>query len=41
MATFLSGRPGLLLAQRWMMGAVLAGLGAHMSVEALKLGLIA
>ena len=37
MATLLSRRPGLLLAQRWAMGTVLAVLGAHMCVDALKL----
>jgi threonine/homoserine/homoserine lactone efflux protein len=41
MATFLSRRPGLLLAQRWMMGVVLLALGVHMSVDALKLAGIA
>lgn len=37
MATLLSRRPGLLLAQRWAMGTVLGVLGAHMCVDALKL----
>lgn len=37
MATFLSSRPGRLRVQRWMMGAVLAALGAHMAIDALKL----
>ncbi|WP_104656026.1 LysE family translocator [Ralstonia insidiosa] len=37
MATLLSRRPGLLLAQRWAMGAVLGVLGAHMCVDALRL----
>ncbi|MBU7439645.1 LysE family translocator [Paraburkholderia fungorum] len=41
MATFLSRRPGLLLAQRWMMGIVLIALGAHMTVDALKLAGVA
>ncbi|MFL9884640.1 LysE family translocator [Paraburkholderia agricolaris] len=41
MATFLSRRPGLLLAQRWMMGVVLLALGVHMTVDALKLAGIA
>ncbi|MFL9949880.1 LysE family translocator [Paraburkholderia agricolaris] len=41
MATFLSRRPGLLLAQRWMMGVVLIALGVHMTVDALKLAGIA
>jgi threonine/homoserine/homoserine lactone efflux protein len=41
MATFLSRRPGLLLAQRWAMGLVLFALGAHMSIDALKLAGIA
>jgi threonine/homoserine/homoserine lactone efflux protein len=41
MAAFLAKRPGLLLAQRWAMGVVLLALGAHMSVDALKLGGIA
>jgi threonine/homoserine/homoserine lactone efflux protein len=41
MATFLARRPGLLLAQRWAMGAVLVTLGAHMTLDALKLGGIA
>lgn len=41
MATFLSRRPGFLLAQRWMMGIVLIALGAHMTVDALKLAGIA
>lgn len=36
MATFLSRRPGFLLAQRWAMGIVLGVLGTHMSVDALK-----
>jgi threonine/homoserine/homoserine lactone efflux protein len=35
-ASFLLGRPALLLAQRWAMGLVLGGLGAHMLVDALK-----
>jgi threonine/homoserine/homoserine lactone efflux protein len=38
MARFLHGRPMLLLAQRWVMGIMLGGLGAHMLVEALKPG---
>jgi threonine/homoserine/homoserine lactone efflux protein len=38
MAAFLSRRPGLLLAQRWAMGIVLLVLGAHMGVDAVKLG---
>ena len=38
MATFLSSRPGLLLAQRWIMGIILFALGAHMTLDALKLG---
>jgi threonine/homoserine/homoserine lactone efflux protein len=38
MASFLRGRPTLLLAQRWVMGMMLGGLGAHMLVEALKPG---
>ncbi|KUY87223.1 lysine transporter LysE [Burkholderia territorii] len=33
-AQFLHGRPALLLAQRWAMGAVLGGLGVQMLVEA-------
>ncbi|CAB3741413.1 hypothetical protein LMG24238_06759 [Paraburkholderia sediminicola] len=37
MAKFLSSRPGLLQAQRWTMGVVLVALGAHMTVDALKL----
>ncbi|MFM0739241.1 LysE family translocator [Paraburkholderia xenovorans] len=37
MATFLANRPGLLLAQRWTMGVVLFALGAHMSMDALRL----
>ncbi|KAA1009791.1 LysE family translocator [Paraburkholderia panacisoli] len=41
MATFLACRPRLLLAQRWTMGIVLVTLGAHMAVDALKLGGIA
>ncbi|KVX65956.1 LysE family translocator [Burkholderia stagnalis] len=36
MATFLARRPGLLLAQRWTMGAMLFALGAHMAADALK-----
>jgi threonine/homoserine/homoserine lactone efflux protein len=35
-AGFLRGRPMLLLAQRWAMGMVLGGLGAHMLVDAIK-----
>jgi threonine/homoserine/homoserine lactone efflux protein len=35
-SSFLIGRPALLLAQRWAMGAVLGGLGAHMLVDAFK-----
>jgi len=38
MATFLSSRPGLLLAQRWTMGVILLALGAHMTMDAVKLG---
>lgn len=34
MATLLSRRPGLLLAQRWAMGLVLGVLGMHMAVDA-------
>jgi threonine/homoserine/homoserine lactone efflux protein len=41
MATFLSRRHDLLLAQRWAMGIVLFALGAHMSIDALKLAGIA
>ncbi len=37
MATLLSRRPGLLLAQRWAMGAVLLVLGANMIVDAWRL----
>ncbi|QOT81395.1 LysE family translocator [Cupriavidus basilensis] len=37
MATLLSRRPGLLLAQRWAMGAVLLVLGANMMLDARKL----
>ncbi|RQQ04645.1 LysE family translocator [Burkholderia stagnalis] len=36
MAAFLARRPGLLLAQRWTMGAMLFALGAHMAADALK-----
>lgn len=36
MATLLSRRPGLLLAQRWAMGLVLGVLGMHMAVDALR-----
>lgn len=36
MATFLSSRPGFLLIQRWIMGAVLVVLGAHMTIDTLK-----
>jgi len=35
-AGFLLGRPVLLVAQRWAMGIVLGGLGAHMLVDALR-----
>jgi len=38
MAAFLASRPGLLLVQRWTMGVVLVALGAHMTLDALKLG---
>jgi len=38
MATLLARRPGLLLAQRWTMGVLLVALGAHMTIDALKLG---
>lgn len=40
MAKFLTGRPTLLLAQRWVMGAILAGLGVHLGVESVRLLLI-
>ncbi|MGO4303379.1 LysE family translocator [Cupriavidus sp. RAF12] len=36
MATFLSSRPRFLLVQRWIMGAVLVVLGAHMTIDTLK-----
>jgi threonine/homoserine/homoserine lactone efflux protein len=36
MAGFLMGRPALLLAQRWVMGVMLGGLGAHMLADAVK-----
>jgi hypothetical protein len=38
MATFLSSRPRFLVAQRWTMGVILLALGAHMTIDALKLG---
>ncbi|MFP3179887.1 MAG: LysE family translocator, partial [Paraburkholderia sp.] len=41
MATFLGRRPGLLLAQRWAMGTVLVVLGAHMTMDALRLAGVA
>jgi threonine/homoserine/homoserine lactone efflux protein len=41
MAKFLSGRPTLLLAQRWAMGGVLAGLGIHLGVDSMRLLVIA
>lgn len=37
MATFLNSRPRLLIAQRWLMGALLAGLGVHLAVDSLRL----
>ncbi|MFM0645213.1 LysE family translocator [Paraburkholderia bryophila] len=37
MATFLASRPGLLLAQRWVMGCVLLALGGHMAIDAVRL----
>jgi hypothetical protein len=40
MAKFLNGRPTLLLAQRWVMGAMLAGLGISLGVDSLQLFLI-
>jgi threonine/homoserine/homoserine lactone efflux protein len=40
-AKFLHGRPTLLLAQRWAMGAVLGSLGVEMVVEAAKLAGVA
>ncbi|WP_431228800.1 LysE family translocator [Burkholderia contaminans] len=36
-ATFLPGRPTLLLAQRWAMGLILGGLGVQMVVDASKM----
>lgn len=41
MATFLKRRPGLMLAQRWLMGAMLGGLGVSLAVDAAKLLLAA
>lgn len=38
MATFLCGRPTLLLVQRWAMGALLIALGTSMAVDAWRLG---
>jgi threonine/homoserine/homoserine lactone efflux protein len=38
LSTFLSGRPGLLLAQRLAMGALLIGLAANMTIDAWRLG---
>jgi len=35
-SAFLSGRPLWLLAQRWLMGTVLAGLAVRMAVESRK-----
>ncbi|AQH01527.1 lysine transporter LysE [Burkholderia sp. KK1] len=40
MAKFLNGRPTLLLAQRWIMGVMLAGLGISLGVDSLRLFLI-
>ncbi|SAK82085.1 lysine exporter protein LysE/YggA [Caballeronia hypogeia] len=40
MAKFLNGRPALLLAQRWVMGAMLAGLGISLGVDSVRLFLI-
>ncbi|WGY73228.1 LysE family translocator [Burkholderia cepacia] len=40
-AKFLHGRPTLLLAQRWAMGAVLGGLGVQMVLEASKMAGVA
>ncbi|RAS22388.1 LysE family translocator [Paraburkholderia bryophila] len=37
MASFLASRPGLLLAQRWVMGCVLLALGGHMAIDAVRL----
>ena len=37
MAKFLNGRPSLLLAQRWMMGTMLAGLGISLGVDSVRL----
>lgn len=37
MARFLKRRPGLMLAQRWLMGAMLGGLGISLAVDAVKL----
>ncbi|WP_162070277.1 LysE family translocator [Burkholderia sp. THE68] len=39
-ANFLSGRPSLLLAQRWVMGAMLAGLGISLGVNSVRLFLV-
>ncbi|RDV00036.1 LysE family translocator [Trinickia dinghuensis] len=36
MARFLKGRPGLMLAQRWVMGAMLGGLGISLAMDAVK-----
>lgn len=36
MARFLKRRPGLMLAQRWLMGAMLGGLGISLAVDAVK-----
>jgi len=36
-ATFLHGRPTLLLAQRWAMGLILGGLGVQMVVDASRM----
>ncbi|WP_238216462.1 LysE family translocator [Caballeronia novacaledonica] len=36
MAKFLNGRPTLLLAQRWVMGAMLAGLGISLGVDSVR-----
>lgn len=36
MASFLKGRPGLMLAQRWVMGAMLGGLGISLAMDAVK-----
>ncbi|RQU35558.1 LysE family translocator [Burkholderia cenocepacia] len=41
LATFLHGRPALLLAQRWVMGLILGSLGVQMVIEASKLAGVA